>query len=327
MARYRNVCFTHNNPREALVFDEEKMVYLVYQEEHGESGTYHFQGYCEFKEQTRLAAAKELLGGPQVHIEPRRGTQSEAIQYCKKEDTRIPGLEPYEEGTPRTQGKRIDLEDFKRRISEGEKLRDLVDDHLGLISHYPRLYGTLRQLYKPVRTDDNPLSVVLLYGETGLGKTRYVMDRYANDPELWCAPINNGTMWFDAYDGHTKVLLDDFSGKMSHCPLQALLRILDRYSELVPTKGGHTWWMPSEVFVTTNILPRDWYSWENRGEQYKALARRFTKVRVYSEPLQLVPGGNTDSGVLEFEGESKESWFRETAPQEAHYAPRCFIVQ
>ncbi len=32
MARYRNVCFTLNNPEDMVMFDDTKMEYLVYQE-------------------------------------------------------------------------------------------------------------------------------------------------------------------------------------------------------------------------------------------------------------------------------------------------------
>ncbi len=142
MARYRNVCFTLNNPEDMIMFDGSKMQYLVYQEEHPEDGTYHFQGYCEFLTQMSLNPAKELLGGAGVHLERRRGSQEQAIKYCKKEDTRVAHTEPYEEGTPRTQGKRMDLEGFKDEVMAGMRKRDLIDDHAGVIARYPKFYDT-----------------------------------------------------------------------------------------------------------------------------------------------------------------------------------------
>ncbi len=302
------VVFTWNNPDGALYFDPEKMEYLVYQEEIGASGTYHFQGYCELKNRTRMAAIKELLGGPTVHIERRRGTQAEAIAYCKKDDTRIIHTEPYEEGTPRHQGKRIDLEGFKEAVMHGERKRHLVDDHFGILARYPKFYATLTELNRPRRSSD--LTVTLLYGETGTGKTRHVVDRFGDNPEFWRTPINNGTPWFDGYDGHTIVLFDDFAGAANHFTLNSLLQLLDRYPIQVPTKGSHTWWMPNEVFITTNILPKDWYKWENRGEQYKALARRISKVLVYFVPLQ-------PNNCCVYEPD--DIWWQENKPDEALY--------
>ncbi len=283
MARYRNVVFTWNNPSGEIEFEDGRMQYLVYQEEVGASGTYHFQGYCEFTSPVTHNTAKQMLGGPTVHIERRRGTQAQAIAYCKKDDTRIAHTEPIEEGTPHQQGKRVDLEGFKDAVFGGERKRDLVHDHVAILARYPKFYATLTELNRP-RRSAAPV-VTLLIGETGTGKTRHVVDRFGDDQDFWRSPLNNGKLWFDGYDGHSVVLLDDFCGRASSYPLCDLLQLLDRYTIQVPTKGGHTWWLPNEVFVTTNLLPRDWYDWKNRGEHYKALARRFSKVLVYFVPM------------------------------------------
>ncbi len=308
MARYRNCVFTWNNPDGFIDFDEEEMEYLIYQEEIGESGTYHFQGYCEFKRQLSLNQAKALLGGATVHLERRRGSAQEAIAYCQKDDTRVAHTQPYEYGTSKAQGKRIDLEAFKNEVMAGKRKRDLIDDHVGIIARYPKFYDQLTMMNRPQRSQE--LVVTLLIGDTGLGKTRSVMQKYGEDLDFYVAPLNNGTMWYDTFDGHTKVLLDDFAGAASHISLCSLLRLLDRYPVLVPTKGSHTWWLPNEVFVTTNILPRLWYKWENRGEQYKALARRFHKVTLYYVPLS-----GADCGFVE----QDSSWWQENKPDEALY--------
>ncbi len=308
MSLFRNACFTLNNPDELLEFKPEYMEYLVYQEEIGESGTYHFQGYCEFSKRVRLNAAKQLLGGDAVHIEGRRGTQAQAIAYATKEDTRVAYTVPYEDGTPRTQGKRNDLEGFKEAVFAGDKMRDLIHEHTNVVARYPKFYHTLTQLNRPERTTD--LVVTLHYGETGLGKTRSVYDEWGTDPSFYRTPLSNNTPWFDGYDGHPIVLIDDFSGASSHLPLCTLLQLLDRYPISVPTKGGHTWWLPNEVHVTTNILPKDWYKWEGREGQYKALARRFHKVYLYYVPLSGVDRGRCPQDPV---------WWEENKPDEVLY--------
>lgn len=314
------VCFTWNNPEGLIDFDPATMLYLVYQEEIGATGTYHLQGYCEFVKRTRQNLAKELLGGRTVHIERRMGTQDEAANYCKEQfntdgsEKRIPNTEYYEFGEMRQQGKRNDLEAFKNAVMQGARLKDLVDDHFATIARYSKFYTTLTSMSRPQRTQEP--KVTLLYGDTGLGKTKYVIDRYGEDDNFWQSPVNNGTMWYDTYDRHGIVLIDDFAGAASHCTLNSLLLVLDRYPQLVPTKGSHTWWMPDEVYVTTNILPRNWFKWENRGGQYRALARRFTHLRLYYVPL---PG--TDNPLLELLStkESVQEWFQDNAPPEAEY--------
>lgn len=313
MARFRNVCFTLNNPEGLIPFNAERMRYLVYQEEIGESGTYHLQGYCEFNNQERQAAAKELLGGPSVHIDARRGTQAEAVDYCTKEFNkdgsikRIPHTTPYTFGVPYTQGKRMDLESFKDEVIAGKRKRDLLDDHYGVIARYPKFYDTITMMNRPTRTVE--LEVTLLIGDTGTGKTRFVYDKYGGaGGDLFITPLNNGTMWWDTYDAHKVVLMDDFSGAACHMTLVTLLRLLDRYPVLAPIKGSYTWWLPEKIFVTTNILPKHWFKWENREEQYKALARRFTKVISYKDPNGL---SQEDTAITE----EDHTWWDENAPE------------
>ncbi len=310
MARFRNVCFTLNNPGlDPIPFDVEKMDYLVYQREKGENGTEHYQGYCEFKKQQRLNGAKALLGGDTVHIERRMGTALQAIAYCKKDDSRMEGEAFHEFGEPKSPGKRNDLNAFVEDVRSGTKRkRDLVEEHAGTLARYPKFYETITLMTRPTRTVE--LEVILHIGETGLGKTRRVMDEFEGSDELYVTPLSSGTPWFDHYDGHKCALLDDFGGSSSHMSLVTLLRLLDRYAVMVPTKGSHTWWLPEKIFVTTNILPKDWYKWEKRGEQYKALARRFTKVVLFYSPLSEV-----DQGFVE----QDKTWWKDNAPEEAIY--------
>jgi len=299
-----------------IAFDANEMVYLVYQEEISESGTYHFQGYCEFKKRCRKNKAKELLGGRTVHVEKRRGTQEQASEYCKREfnedgsDKRIPLTVPFEEGVPRPdeQGKRVDLIAFKDAVMAGANQRDLLDEHVAIIARYPKFYATLTMLHRPERRSD--LTVTLLIGETGLGKTRMVVERFKGDDGFFQCPVSNGTVWFDGYDGHTKVLIDDFAGAASHVQLSFVLQLLDRYPVQMPVKGSHCWWMPNEVFVTTNILPRYWYKWENRGGQYKALARRFHFVYLYHVPMSAADCGYELADA---------DWWKDHAPPETEY--------
>jgi len=87
--------FTKNNPEAPIQFDSDRMMYLVYQKEEGESGTPHFQGYVEFKRKLSFNTARALLGGD-VWIHRRNGTQEQAVKYATKEDTRVEG--PWEHG-------------------------------------------------------------------------------------------------------------------------------------------------------------------------------------------------------------------------------------
>lgn len=308
--RMQNVCFTYNNPGpDPIPFDVTKMHYLVYQREVGANGTEHYQGYVEFKQRTLFNTVKTLLGSNTIHIEQRRGTAQEASDYCQKDDTRKEGTVPFIFGEMKATnpGSRQDLETFKDAVVSGKRKRDIVDEHFGTLCRYPKFYNTLNLMTRP--RGNQAVEVVLHIGEPGLGKTRSVMDRYTDDDELYATPLSNNTLWFDEYDLHKAVLIDDFAGAASKMPLDMLLRLLDRYPVMVPTKGSHAWWKPEIIYITTNILPKDWYKWENRGVQYLSLARRFSKVVLYYPKLH-----PEDPGFVE---QTLPDWWIENAPEEA----------
>lgn len=315
--QWQNVCFTWNNPGEdPIPFDVEQMHYLVYQLEVGENGTEHYQGYVEFKKRLRIHQMKALFGNNTIHFERRRGTAKQASDYCKKNDTRKEGHTFVEFGEMKetNPGSRKDLELFKDAVMSGQKRkRDLIDEHFGTLARYPKFYDLLKSVSRPTRAEGETLEVILHIGPTGLGKTKKVYDEHGDDPELYATPLSNGTPWYDGYDGHKIVLLDDFAGSASHLQLVTLLRLLDRYPVQVPIKGSHVWWFPNRIYVTTNIEPAKWYKWEGRERQYLALARRFTKVIEFYEPLHEDDQGYTIQGP---------EWWKDNAPVEAmiHYS-------
>lgn len=161
----------------------------------------HIQGYVHFTQPVRLAKLKKWR--KYAHFEKAKGNVQQNIDYCSKEDTRYkPGIEL---GTRPQQGKRNDLVEFKDAIKGGITKKDLFDNFPTSAIRYHRAYDTIRMLYKP---EPRPREVTLIYGPTGVGKTRMVLDNY---PGCYQHPIQKG-FWFDLYDDHEVVLLDDFAG-------------------------------------------------------------------------------------------------------------------
>lgn len=104
--RYRNICFTSYKDclDEIFCFDDdnesycikesvsEVLSYLIMQKERCPTTLkIHWQGYCEFKDQLTLSQIKSIFDDNTLHIEPRRGTTLQAIEYCRKADTAIEG--------------------------------------------------------------------------------------------------------------------------------------------------------------------------------------------------------------------------------------------
>lgn len=112
--RYRNLCFTSwfaegSNPEELWepylerAYDTNKFVYIVGQLERSpDTGRLHIQGYAECTASYTLGQVKSYFSDATMHIEPRRGTQHQAIQYCRKDESRVAG--PVELGEAKAQG-------------------------------------------------------------------------------------------------------------------------------------------------------------------------------------------------------------------------------
>lgn len=88
----RAYCFTLNNPEGLPDFDHPLVKYAIYQEEIGEEGTYHLQGYVELKKPVRWTQVRTICPTlATAHFEPRRGTPEQARAYCMKGDAYING--------------------------------------------------------------------------------------------------------------------------------------------------------------------------------------------------------------------------------------------
>jgi len=275
--------------------DHRDFKYCVYQMENGEqTGYLHYQLYVELKSTQRITAVKKMFRIPSAHVEIRQGSRAEAREYCMKAETRVPpsvitygngqtalvSYGPFEYGKWTGQGHRSDLDIMGRMAGEGRRDREIFEAAPGSYMRYYKGVDRVRLLDvidEPERV--NPLFVFLFIGKPDTGKTHAVYS-YAKEKgkKLWPVPIQSGgskSMWFDGYRGQPYVLLDDFAGEMK---LTQLLRLLDKYPVSVEVKGGHVWWCPDAIFITTNVHPKDWYDYSQRTDSMQALKRRFTAV-------------------------------------------------
>lgn len=128
MKTSRNWCFTaFKKPNLVSTTD---IKYMIYQPEIcPTTKKEHYQGYVELINACSMRTIKRILNDEQVHVEPRRGTQKQAIEYCKKEESR--NGETFEYGTPKKQGKRSDLDEIMIDIEEGHTMKEILTNHGG----------------------------------------------------------------------------------------------------------------------------------------------------------------------------------------------------
>lgn len=252
------------------VFKDDVMTYMAYQQEIcPTTQRRHFQGCLWFKERVRLRKAKELLALEGVHLEPVRGTVDEAVEYCSKVDTAIPGTFREFGHRPR-HGARNDLKPLAQAaslIQGGSSLREVAEEFPDLFIRHARGMQDLRNvLQTEVRTWKT--EVVWLHGYSGAGKSRTAYEEAG--PDAYTKPPGK---WWDLYDRHEKVIIDDFKGDI---PFDQLLKIMDRYPLTLEKKGGTVTFLAKKMWITS-INPPECYV--PAGEPPEQLLRRIDVQR------------------------------------------------
>lgn len=172
-------------------------------------------------------------------------------------------------------GKRTDLLEIKAKIDNGATLGDIADTNFSVFLQYRRglnAYISLKSIKRRWKT-----YVIVLWGYTGVGKTRFVYDQ-CGDRELWTPGDYN---WFDGYNGQELVLLDDYRGEYA---IQFFLKLTDRYPMQVPVKGDFVNWNPKKIYITSNEDPDYWYK-DADLETKAAFKRRLDQIHVIRKPI------------------------------------------
>lgn len=231
-------CFTINNPREEDPTNLDRLTsgedshasYLVYGREQGDSGTPHLQGYVEFRNRLRFTQVKRLLG-ERAHVERRRGTPTDAADYCKKDGD---FTESGELSTPQP-GKRSDLDRALDDIRAGCSIQDLWSEHSATMVRYSRGLMEAHSRLQPstivptydlatfrVRLPAYDGRSLLVVGESGIGKTQLAVATY---PRALFVSHMDELKGFVAGE-HDAIIFDDMSFK--HLPRTAQIHIVDQ---------------------------------------------------------------------------------------------------
>lgn len=267
-------------------FDDSKILrYIVGQfETCPKTNKVHFQGYCQLKKrvQGRKRIQKALSAG-KCWCQKAMGSSADNFNYCTKEHwdgkgNRMAGTQVFEWGKPVVmKGQRCDLDDVKLRLDAGDNLFDIAQEHFKPFIKYHKGFEKYQFMKKTAEaTDWRNIKVHVHYGDAGSNKSRSAVEAAGGD---YYRPVvnKNGQVWFSAYKGEKTLILDDFYGQI---PFNYLLRLLDGHKLEVETKGGSTWAMWENVYITSNSHPQFWYrGWVNIPEKAThGIKRRITTI-------------------------------------------------
>lgn len=251
---FRNYCFTLNNYTNDEInglVECGRYNYLIYGKEEGEGGTPHLQGYMELTNPMRITTLKNI--NERIHWESRKGTQEQAITYCKKDDNWT------EHGTKKSQGQRNDLDRVRQNaLDEGMRwVTSYCNAQQIKVAESFLTYNEEPRDWKP--------TIIWIWGPTGTGKSMRAREITEN-----AYTKSDGTKWWPGYDGHEHLIIDDF--RDSWWTITEMLSLLDRYEKRIEFKGGYRQLKARLIVITSCKSPNECY--KNTGESIDQLTRR-----------------------------------------------------
>lgn len=197
----------------------------------------HIQFYVVLTRKIRLTTLRKHLniGERAFNAQVCKGTHSQNIAYCTKEDTRYGKLKPI--GDPILTGK--DIQDGGK-VGKIARLIDVAKES-GIPAALEELPVTGLQNIRNLQTVLNILcpprpavrANIFLSGPPRCGKTRFA---YALSNDKLYAKAHG--KWFDGYQGEKIILWDEIHSL--DIPTALMLRATDRYPLTVEIKGGST---------------------------------------------------------------------------------------
>ena len=293
VARSRKWLITINNPLEhgfdlarikAAVLDLPGIVYWCLCDEQGdECETLHTHVFfvCE----NQLSHTQVDARFPTFHRDIARGKSSENRAYVLKDGEKFnkqpDGSYSYKdtggELPNERQGKSRDADIIVDMIKAGASNEDIVD---AVASAYRDLEKVerVRSMYRDAQFKDTwrELEVTYIFGKTGSGKTRSVMDKYGYSN---CYRVTDYKHPFDTYDGQDVIIFEEFRGGLKHGDM---LNYLDGYPLLLPCRYFNRQACYTKVFIITNVPPDAQYASIDTGTR-KAFFRRIHTVREYDD--------------------------------------------
>ncbi len=229
--------------------------YTVFQlETGGDLGRDHIQGYTMFKTLKSMAQVKALMPCG-AHLETRKAPKvSDAINYCKKDNTRRPGTNWQEYGEmPMDQGQKRTLVD----AINVAKVQGYKQAMLQLPEVTIRYARGLRE-YAHIAAGERiamqrEVKVFYYWGDSGCGKTWHAANNYDTPDNTYVGVDMSDKIWMGNYAGERTLVIDEFKGKCDDSLFKCMLQGTKMEFQ---TKGGFVWAEWDTVIVTSNVDPQ-----------------------------------------------------------------------
>jgi len=235
-----------------------------------------------------------------AHIEKSLGSCEENKAYImksgkwvdtEKSETSIEGT--FEErGTmpeEKGQGFRSDISCLYELIKSGYTNVEILEaEPTYAVMHIDKL-DKIRQalLMEENKNEYRKLDVTYIWGKTGVGKSRYVLEKHTYSE---CYRIVGYKNPFDEYAGQDVIVFDEFRSSL---PISLMLTLLDGYPTALPCRYQNKQACYTQVYLISNIPLKQQYENVQLYEQetYNAFLRRINRIihmtpEIYAELVE-----------------------------------------
>lgn len=299
----RKYLLTINNPLDhgfsherikANLSDFSGLVYWCLCDEIGEQGTPHTHVYVVFKNSVMFDTMHKKFYG--AHIDKANGTNQENRDYVRKEGKWADDAK-HETNKPETFEESGELPPDKTKAqSQAEEIVQMIRDGMSnaeILEACPSAYSKLayieqtRQTLLQEQHKDawRNVDVTYLWGDTGAGKTRSVMENYGYSKVYRVTDYSHP---FDSYKGQDVIVFEEFRSSIK---VQDMLLYLDGYPLELPCRYANKVACYTKVYLITNIPLNKQYPnvQEESPETWDAFRRRIHHVDHLTTEYQVLP--------------------------------------
>lgn len=258
-------------------------IYWCLCDEVGQEGTPHTHLYVVFENAVMFSTIQKRFYG--AHIEPAKGSNQENRDYVHKEgkwadsekkETNLP--ETFEESgelPPEPERHQKYSEAVLMMLQNGATNAEILQELPTAMNHLPHIDRARQALLEEqFRTKWRTLEVYYIWGQTGVGKTRSVMEKYGYENVY---RVTNYTHPFDQYQGQDIILFDEFRSSL---PLSDMLTYLDGYPVMLPCRYADKVACFTKVYVVSNLAFDEQYPiiQQEQPHSWAAFKRRFNSI-------------------------------------------------
>ena len=279
--------FSRERIKEELAALKSVIYYCISDEIGEDESTPHTHFFLAARTPIRFSTVKNRF--PCAHIEQARGTSQQNRDYIfkagkwendQKHGTQVPNTqEEWGEMPQERPGYRSDF-DRAFEMLEGEcSVIEVIRADPGMLRYKSMLEQTRQELIaERYRRIFRELKVAYISGGTGLGKTRYVMEKYGYENVCQVTGYQHGC--FDKYKNEAVILFDEFASSLK---IQDMLNYLDGYPLELPCRYANKVACFTSVYIVSNV-PLELQYPNMRIDApavWEAFARRIQRVLVF----------------------------------------------